>query len=128
LVPRFSLPPFAYDLPLKGLARDKKIIRDYERDPFVYHGKMRFRTGYELLMATRRGARAATEARTPLLILHGSDDIITDPRGSVEFYERAPAESKRLEIIEGGFHELLQDDGSEEITAMIAEWLEERIA
>uniref|UniRef100_A0A7S1WQU5 Serine aminopeptidase S33 domain-containing protein n=1 Tax=Alexandrium catenella TaxID=2925 RepID=A0A7S1WQU5_ALECA len=42
--------------------------------------------------------------RTPLLILHGDADKVTDPALSKRLHQEAPASDKTLKIYEGAFH------------------------
>jgi len=44
------------------------------------------------------------EVKTPLLILHGTEDKITDPEVSKQLYEEAAAKDKTLKLLEGAYH------------------------
>ncbi len=59
-------------------------------------------------------------APKPLLLIHGTADVILPPRCSELIYERA-AEPKRLMLFEGADHRLTGK--GEELFALVDEWL-----
>ena len=62
----------------------------------------------------------------PLLILHGTGDFVTDPKGSWELYTRARSADKTLKLYQGLYHDLLHEPECEQITDEIVAWLGER--
>ena len=49
----------------------------------------------------------------PVLILHGTADKVTNPKGSQLFYDTAGSTDKTLKLYEGHVHDLLSDYGKE---------------
>jgi uncharacterized protein len=59
------------------------------------------------LSSQRFGTQTVEELKKPLLLIHGSNDEILDQAASKDIFERAE-QPKRLEILEGGGHGLLE--------------------
>lgn len=107
-----------------ALSRDKEVVRAYERDPLVYHGKVKARMGAELLNAGGYLLARVDSIRTPVLIMHGGDDRLAHPNGSRELFEQIGSRDKTLHIYEGFYHEIFNDVGREEPLEDLLEWLE----
>lgn len=64
----------------------------------------------------------------PLLILHGKNDMVTDPSVSKALYERASSSDKKLILYEDAYHALLEGEPDEMILRVfgdIISWLNE---
>ena len=59
----------------------------------------------------------------PLLILHGTADKVTNPKGSQFFYETAGSSDKTLKLYDGHVHDLLNDLGRETVMADVVNWI-----
>lgn len=105
----------------KHISRIPEVVEAYRTDPLV-HSKISSRLYTEWLAATKHIFLHAGEIKMPFLILAGSDDGLIDPEGSRELHRRAATHSE-LRILKGRYHEPFNDRDSEEVFAMIAEWL-----
>ncbi len=77
------------------------------------------------MSAGRYSIEHAAELKVPLLLMHGSDDMICSPEGSREFASRtAMAE---LKIWEGGYHELHNEPFKKDVFAFIINWINKRL-
>ena len=120
IIPSFSLETkFDSDL----LSHDAEIVRRYNEDDLV-HYKISFRLfmdaydkGYEILQNTNK-------IKKPLLLLHGSDDKITDPLASKTFSENNK-EYCTFKMWDGGYHELHHEPFKDDVFAAILSWIEE---
>ena len=65
--------------------------------------------------------------KVPVLLMHGTADTWTDPRGSQRLFEAVASEDKTLHLVEGGYHELLNDTGRDETLQLLLTWLERRL-
>ncbi|KAL5522792.1 hypothetical protein ACEPAG_8810 [Sanghuangporus baumii] len=99
------------------LSRDKRVGEEYLKDPLVKQKASLkcisdiLNRGEELL--EKRFAEWPTEL--PLLIVHGTEDKVTSPRGSLRFYEALPAKDKEYSSYTGCYHELHNEiDGMKE--------------
>lgn len=110
------------------ISHDTAVVEAYEADPLVFHKGVLARTGAELLAAFDR-IQAQMEALTPpLLILHGTDDHLTDPDGSRELYRRSASTDKTLNLYEGFYHELFNEVEKERVMADLVAWMDARVA
>lgn len=69
------------------------------------------------------------QVSSPLLILHGAADKVTDPNISRFLYENASSKDKTLKLYEGGFHCILEGEPDEVIFTVlndIIHWLDSR--
>lgn len=116
------------DLGTGGLSRIQAEVDAYEADALMYHGKVPALTGASMLQLSADLWAHTSRWSLPTLIVHGTQDKITDIRGSRRLMQEAPAADKRLVEIEGGYHELLNDECRDEVRGLIVDWLRERTA
>jgi alpha-beta hydrolase superfamily lysophospholipase len=62
----------------------------------------------------------------PLLILHGTGDVITDPLGAERLYRQARTRDKTLKLYEGLYHNLLDEPEKEQVMSDLISWLNAR--
>ncbi len=108
------------------LSRDPQVVADFQADPLNFHGRFPVRTGAELLLAVRRIRRGMSSLQTPLLILHGDADLVTDPEGSRQLYAQAASKDKTLRIYPGMYHDLLHEPQWRSVVDDVAHWLDAR--
>jgi alpha-beta hydrolase superfamily lysophospholipase len=108
------------------LSRDPQVVADFRSDPLVDHGKFPVRSGAEILGAAQAIQGQMESIEVPLLILHGTGDRLTDPRGSWELYVRARSADKTLKLYQGLYHDLLHEPEWEEVSDEILQWLGQR--
>ena len=103
------------------ISRIPEVVYAYRKDPLV-HRKISSRMYTEWQRAAAENLAHAAEIAIPFLIVAGAADRLIDPAGSQELHARAPDKSE-LKIFEGRYHEPFNDLGSDEVFAVIAEWL-----
>jgi acylglycerol lipase len=106
------------------ISRDPAVVESFRNDPLVFHGRFPVRTGAEILRAAKRIQAGASRITLPLLVLHGTGDIVTDPRGSRLLVSRATSTSKTLQLYTGLYHEVLSEPEREQVLADLLEWLD----
>ncbi|KAK9105752.1 hypothetical protein Scep_022596 [Stephania cephalantha] len=95
----------------------------------AYSDRMRLRTGMELLKATDDIERQIEKVSSPLLVLHGAADKVTDPTVSKFLYEKASSKDKTLKLYPEGYHCILEGEPDERISVVfddIVSWLDFR--
>jgi len=107
-----------------AVSRDPEVVENYVSDPLVYHGGVPARTGAELNRAMERIRQRMEVLRLPLLIMHGTDDLLADPEGSRQLYERAESGDKALRLYEGLYHEILNEPERAQVLSDMIEWLD----
>lgn len=107
------------------MSRDAEMLRDSQRDPLIV------RTATPRWYLSSRKAQEqvmerAREITAPLLVLIGDADPISDPAVVREFFQRVNSADKTLQVYPGFLHELLREQGREEIFGLILAWMLER--
>ena len=105
----------------KVLSRIPEVAEAYRTDPLV-HSKISSRLYTEWRTACKRIFEHAGEISIPFLILAGTADGLIDPEGSKELHRLSDSVSQ-LRLLEGRYHEPFNDLDSEEVFAVIADWL-----
>ncbi|KAK1386951.1 Caffeoylshikimate esterase [Heracleum sosnowskyi] len=106
---------------------NKRKLASY--NVICYNDQTRLRTAVELLNTTKDIESQLHKINSPLLILHGAADKITDPKISEFLYERASSEDKTLKLYEDGYHCILEGEPDERIFTVIQDivtWLDSR--
>lgn len=103
------------------LSRDKEVVKSYENDPLV-HNKISLRMIISLLDAAVYALENASGINLPVLLMHGSNDQITDPEGSRKF---AASNEKycTLKIWDGLYHEMYNEPEKEDVFNYLMNWI-----
>lgn len=116
----FIAPTFkANKIESSKISRVKEEIYKYDNDPLIYREGTRARTGYEIMKAMKYVQENASKITQKAMILQGDEDILTNMAGSELLYENLGAEHKSLHIIQGGYHELINDECEKEVLDLI---------
>ncbi|RPJ08280.1 MAG: alpha/beta hydrolase [Spirochaetaceae bacterium] len=95
------------------------------QDPLYYKGKIRARTGIQLLKGINLARSVLPSITVPALILHGTADVIMPAAGSEIINAEIGSKDKTLKYFDGLFHELLNEPGKEKILELIGNWIDE---
>jgi acylglycerol lipase len=117
-----------YQVDASLISRDPEVVRAYEQDPLVHHGKLPARTVAELTGAVGRFPEEVPALRLPILVMHGGEDSLTTIAGSRMVHDRASSSDKTLEIYDGLRHEILNEPEKERVISEMIEWLDARSA
>jgi acylglycerol lipase len=123
LVPKIGL----YTIDALSVSRDEVVVKNYINDPLVYRGKIRTRLGIEILKGMQALPYRIAQISLPILILHGSDDRLSEPDSSRILYEGVSSVDKTIRIYDGFYHEIFNEPGHETVLADMENWLERRI-
>jgi alpha-beta hydrolase superfamily lysophospholipase len=106
------------------VSRDpQQLIAKYS-DPLVYTGPIRIQTGSEILRITSYLQRNLKRITVPFLVMHGTEDRVTDPLASRDLYEYAASKHKSLKLYDGYLHDLLFEPEWAEIAGDIIKWMD----
>jgi alpha-beta hydrolase superfamily lysophospholipase len=124
----------AYFPRFKALLFDPKMITHipeevnaYKDDPLVYTRPVPARTAQELYVQMKYIQQNAGKFHLPVLLLHGTEDHLTNPEGSELLFREASSDDKSLEIFQGGYHELIRDLEPERYHSLIVNWISKRM-
>jgi alpha-beta hydrolase superfamily lysophospholipase len=120
-----SLPLVAIDA--SQVSRDPEVVRDYQADPLVHHGRLPARTVAELAAAIDRFPDAVAAITIPTLVLYGTADRLCPPAGSTMLGERITAADKHVKAYPGLYHEILNEPERASVLGDIRAWLSERV-
>lgn len=119
LLPRVSIPN---GLELEGLARDERVIVDYQNDPLV-HDRVSLRMGKGMIETIEFIFKNAAMIKLPLLLLHGSGDKICYANGSEELASLM-GKNCSLQLFEGCYHELHNEPEKDDIYNFLIGWVD----
>ena len=119
----------ASDMEVSPLSRDPQVQRDFDADPLNYVGGVPILTGATMIIQGDEVLTRASRLRTPTLVIHGSNDQMADLRGSRDFVRAARAANPdadiHLRIVDGAYHELLNEPEGPGLMRDIVIWLGE---
>ncbi|MGH3770407.1 MAG: lysophospholipase [Pseudonocardiaceae bacterium] len=105
------------------ISRDPEVVRAYREDPLVYRGRLKARTGAEILATMKSLPARLPRLSTPLLLLHGTDDRICAPAGSVMVHANVSSPDTTLHQYPGLYHELFNEPERNQILTDLISWL-----
>jgi acylglycerol lipase len=113
----------ANGLALDGLAHDPEVIRAYTSDPLV-HNKISVRLATGMFDAGEWALAHAAEFPLPLLLVHGTADILTSAKASEEFAARVPAGRCTLKLWPDFYHETHNEPDKAGVLGFMVDWLQ----
>lgn len=108
------------------LSRDESVVRAYNADPLVFHGRLPARTVAEIDAAIERFPDAVPGLRLPMLIMAGTADHIVPPSGSRMVHARSGSVDKTLRLYDGLYHELFNEPEKGVVFGDVVAWLDAR--
>lgn len=119
-----NLPTQKVDLNI--LTHDPAEIEKCKNDPYLYLGGTKAGLGKALLNRIEELKPKFEFFNYAVLIMHGGDDKITNPKGSKELFEKAKSADKTLKLWEGAFHEIFNETNKAEVIKYMCDWIEKR--
>ena len=104
------------------LSHDKEVGRKFIADPLV-HNRISVRTYLEISLAGEYALKHAERINCPLLLMHGTDDLLTSFSASRGFSKKMIAEHT-FKAWEGLLHELHNEFEKETVLGFIKEWID----
>lgn len=108
-------------------APDPKLQAFYDADPLNSSTGVRARVGKEVLNAYKNIGDHAADVKLPFLIVHGENDNLISPQAAPRFHDAASSEDKTIFLGKGRGHNLLSEEGKEEMWELFADWIAHRI-
>ncbi len=109
------------------VSRDPDVVARYDNDPLVYRRGMAAGTLVAMIKAGQETNAHLDRFALPLLIVHGTEDALTDPEGSRRLYEAASTDDKLLKLYPGLYHEVLNEPEQQQVLDDILRWLDAHV-
>ena len=110
-----------------GISRVPEVVKATNEDPLCHHGRVAAHTAGEFYRMVQAIAADFPRIALPLLVIHGSADIIVSPSGSQALHDKAASADKTLHLFPDGYHEIFNDLDKEEFMAEIITWIKARL-
>jgi alpha-beta hydrolase superfamily lysophospholipase len=108
-----------------SISRDPAVVAAYRNDPLVHSGKISARLATEIFSSMKYVQENATAITLPMLLLHGSEDLLAAPESSTLLHERISSADKQLVVYQGLYHEILNEPEKQQVLTTILKWLEQ---
>ena len=118
VMPRFP----ALSIDPATLSRAHGVVEANRHDPLVHHRAIPARTASQIVAAMRRIEAKRTSINLPLFVFHGTQDALTTPDGSREFEASTGSADTTLLILEGSYHETLNDLDRDRVIKALIDW------
>lgn len=105
------------------VSRTLEVVRAYLDDPLVTTGPVPLLTGVTMTVQGDQAIRNAAALRAPTLILHGGADGLARLEGSEAFVEAASGAEITLRIVDGAYHEVLNEPEGPALMQDIIAWM-----
>ena len=109
------------------ISRDPAVVAAYDADPLVFHGKIPAGLAGNLLATMDSFPKRLGALHIPLLAMHGSEDVMANPEGSVMVERLAGSEDKTLIIWDDLRHEIFNEPEQQEVLSTMLAWLTDRL-
>lgn len=123
-LPHLPLVPLALD----AISRDPQVVAAYQADPLVHAGRVRAGMAARVARALADLRLRLADFETPLLILHGADDRVVPPAGSLWLHAHVRSRDKTLRLYPGLYHEIHNEPERDQVFAEVLAWLNARVA
>jgi len=123
----FFAPTLAVAPPLSenALCGDERVDMVAKSDPLQYNGRMRAKSGVQMLDMFGYLQQHLEEITVPFMVLHSElDTIIKVSESSQLLYERAGSKDKTFKLIKGELHNFLSSLKYKEYVQEIIHWLD----
>ncbi|MDO8526430.1 MAG: lysophospholipase [Deltaproteobacteria bacterium] len=108
------------------ISHDAKAVEAFQKDPLVSLF-VTAQLGDEILKNQTVIFSLCTILHTPLLLLHGEDDLICAASATKQFYNQLVLAEKGLKIYEGMYHELFNEVNKQEVFEDVDAWFKKCI-
>jgi acylglycerol lipase len=111
-------------LDLGGISRDPEVVEAYRRDPLNHLGKIRARTGTEMMTAIQAMPERLGSLTLPLFVIGGSADRIVSPTVGELVRSSVGSADLTVKVYDGLYHEPHNEPEQAEVLGHIVAWLD----
>jgi acylglycerol lipase len=106
------------------ISRDPAVVAAYRADPLNSTGKVRARTGTEMMLATEAMPARLRSLTLPLFVLHGGADRLVPPAASELVPAHAASTDVTRKVYDGLYHEPHNEPEQEQVLDDVVAWLD----
>ncbi|PXX04373.1 alpha/beta hydrolase [Mycolicibacterium moriokaense] len=110
-------------IPYDKVSSDRSVVDAQRQDPLTYQGPIRARMASDTLRAMKDVATGLPTLTLPVLLLHGTDDVIADPSTSRFVHNTIGSQDRTLKLYEGRWHQVFNEPQRESVYADVNTWL-----
>lgn len=119
-----NAPILEADTGIRMVIEDDALQAQLLADPYVSHGWLPAAYGSTLMEANAYIDTHLDELQQPILLMHGTEDMLVPKASSEEIYERATSGMKRLEVYNAP-HALLLEQSQTRVVRDVVKFLDE---
>lgn len=112
-------------LDVNNISSDPAEVKKYQNDPLV-HDKISMRTALSLIKKADFLNSYGGKMPIPTLLMHGSADKITSPKGTIDFAKRVGGDVT-FKLWDGMVHEIHNEPDKQVVFKFVLEWMEKTI-
>lgn len=109
------------------LSRDPAVAEAYDADPLV-HRKISTKMFFSCYEHGEQAIADAPQLHMDMLLMHGTEDKITNYEASEEFVRNANDDMVSFKSWEGFYHELHNEPEQKEVFQYVLDWFEDKLA
>lgn len=117
IFPKFSI---SNGLKVEGISRDEEQVEFYKKDKWN-HDRVSLKMA-RIMFDTAKNVSNSYQISIPLLLFHGTDDILTSCKAT-EAFSKSWQGDITFKSWQGGYHELHHEPNKEQILEKIVSWL-----
>jgi acylglycerol lipase len=111
-------------LDVDTISRDPAVVAAYRADPLTFTGKVRARTGSEMMLAADGMPERLRSLTMPLFVLHGGDDRLVPPAASELVPAHAGSADATRTVYDGLYHEPHSEPEQQQVLDDVVAWLD----
>ncbi|MFW2336374.1 alpha/beta hydrolase [Ilumatobacter sp.] len=111
-------------LDAEAISRDPAVVAAYQADPLVFTGKISAGLGAALLDAMDTFPARYASLSLPILLLHGSEDRLTNIEGTRELEREATNAAVTAHYYDGLYHEVFNEPEQDRVLDDLVAWLD----
>ena len=124
IIPKIGIQPFFDPTKMTRLADEQERVKV---DPLFYRGKIRARTGSNILKGIVEALDNLASIQLPKLLMHGGSDMLVPPDASEKVHAGISSDDKTHHVFPEAYHELFLDPVTDDVLKLSGEWIEARL-
>jgi alpha-beta hydrolase superfamily lysophospholipase len=116
--------PEGQGIPPEAISRDPGVVRAYVEDPMVFADRVTPEANAGALTAAIEVNQSGPLIALPVLMVHGSEDLIGDVEGARDLFASIASRDKELIVYEGLYHEVMNEPEKDRVLDDIVAWLD----